>query len=128
MLAAAILSAALLLAQTAAQPACVEQDVELVAVHHIADGSEFVGFFAFVQDSWTMLDHRCGRPDWSAQWAGDRWTFFFDDDSDGCYRVIRARCWVECWSDGDPRRSDLDGPWFVRLLEPGLAQPPRAEQ
>lgn len=128
MYAAIIAISAFFASQFEAAPPFVEQDVELVAVHHIADGSEFVGFFAYVQDSWTLLDHRCGQPCWSAQWTGDRWAFFFFDDSDACYRVIRARCWVECWSDGDPRCSDLDSPWFVRRLEPGLAQPRRAAQ
>lgn len=105
----------------------VEQSVELVAVHHLADGAKLVGFFDLVQGEWTLLSHRHGFTPGPIVWAGDCWLYEFHDEEDGCYRLIRARCWAECWCDESPFDGDAGRPWFVGLLEPGLKSPQRAD-
>ena len=90
-------------------PRVVEQTVEMVAIHHLENGSKFVFFFDFVQGQWTLLAHRWGFPDSGIYWTGEVWSFDFWDESDSCYRVIRAKCWAECWSEKTPARMKAGG-------------------
>jgi hypothetical protein len=123
----AIHAAILFCSVSFAAPPVVEQTVEMVAVHHLENGSELVSYLDFVQGSWTLLHHQYGFPSSGIRWDGECWQFDFHDETDSCYRVIRARCWAECWSEKDPRADEAGQPWFVGLLEPGLKSPPRAE-
>ena len=53
----------------------VEQTVEMVAVHNIENGAKLVGFFDFVQGSWTLLAHRDGFTLGEIYWSGDCWIY-----------------------------------------------------
>lgn len=128
---AAILCAAFYLAQFLAPAAgipLVEQTVDFVSVAHLGDGTNLLFFFAPVQGEITCLDHRWLASDMAVHRAGDEWVLSWTDESRACYRVIRARHWLESWEATSPLAEMNARPWFRQACAPGLAQPQRAER
>jgi len=118
--------ATLLHALSAAPERSVVEEIDTIAVVHVADGAEMVFLFAFVQGEWTCLDHRWLATDMLPGRVGDRWSLCWRDDGDECWRFLLADHWFETWSDESPLAINNNRPWFARLLCPGLAQPARA--
>lgn len=124
---AAALIAALLFAASGAAPFVI-QDVEAISVAHISNGSELISVWDDVQGDFSLLDTRWQASDMSVRWDGDAWALEWDDTADHCYRVLRTKCWIESYEDGNPYEEDRHKAWFVQLCAPGLKQPPQAPQ
>lgn len=105
----------------------VEQTVECVSVAHLDDGVELVFFWASVQGEWTCLDHRWLSSDMVLGQVDDAWLLQWKDAGENCYRVVRARCYVESWETESPLAEQNARPWFRQLLEPGLKQAPEVK-
>ena len=106
----------------------VVEEVDAIAICHVADGAELVFFFCTVQGEWTCLDHRWLAADMAPRFDGRRFSLAWHDDGDSCYRVIRSAAWIESWERENPLAEIRNRPWFARLLVPGLAQAPRRPQ
>jgi len=115
---------ALAVSFTAADAApIVTEDVDTIAVCHVADGAELVFFFSEIQGEWACLDHRWRAADMTHGRDGDRWMLAWHDDGDSCYRVIRAAHWIESYEPESPLAINHNKPWFARLCAPGLKSP-----
>jgi hypothetical protein len=121
-----VLALVLCLAFSSTPDGFVEEHVDSIAVVHVRDGAELVFFFDFVQQEWVCLDHRWLASDMACGRAGDRWSLFWHDDGDDCWRLITADHWFETWQPDSPLSAQQNRPWFARLLAPGLKQPDRA--
>ncbi len=103
----------------------VEQSVETISVAHLNDGVELVFFWTLVQGEWTCLDHRWVSTNMVVTRDRDGWLLAWPDESENCYRMVRATCWVESWESESPLAEQNQRPWFRQLLNPGLKQPSR---
>lgn len=121
---AALLSAVLILGQAE----IVVEDIDTIAVCHVADGAQLVFFFARVQGEWACLEHRWITCDMTPGRSGDKFTLAWRDDCDGCHRLVRAAAWIESWEAENPLTEVNGRPWFRQLLNPGLKQPQVVKQ
>lgn len=115
---AALLSAVLLLGQAE----IVVEDIDTIAVCHVADGPQLVFFFARVQGEWSCIEHRWIACDMTPGRSGDKFTLAWRDDTDGCHRLVRSAAWIESWEAESPLANN-DKPWWVRMCAPGFKQP-----
>ena len=116
-------------AADAAPMQVVTEDVDTIAVCHVADGAELIFFFAEIQGEWACLDHRWASPDMAPRISPEGFELAWLDESEWphCYRIVRAPAYVETHERVSPLAERNDRPWFVQLLEPGLKQPGAAK-
>lgn len=105
-----------------AEPPLVVEDVDLIAVAHVADGRRVAVFFGRVQEQPAQLAHRWAWDDAAPVRDGDGWAYLFFDAEAACWRLVRTPAWIETWSEANPL-ADAGRPWFAGLCEPGLKQP-----
>ena len=107
----------------------VVDDVDLIAVAHLPGDEILVFFFSRVQNSWTCIDHRWACLEMNPRISADGFEISWLDESESphCYRLVRAPAYVESWEPESPLAQNHNKPWFVRLVEPGLKQPPKPQ-
>lgn len=99
----------------------IVQKLDTISVVHVKDGAELVFFFDFIQGEWSVLDHRWLAADMITNITNDgKFTLYWRDDGDSCYRLMVADHYYETWVEESPLAIQHNRPWFARLLAPGL--------